>query len=587
MKKLVIFLILSVFILSGCDSVLTEQVYQRTNFIENDQDADAALAAVYNRMYQLDTDAKSANGTGLAEDYITIIEAAGVGQSDAQDRLGKNMPGGLIYSKAITSTNLAVNSIWINFFSAIAYANNVVDGLDHAPASVTPAVKNRVYGEALFLRALHYFNLVRMFGALPLYLKPATQIKDIPVRQPVSVIYRQIIADLKKSAELLPLVRSTEARSSKGSAYGLLAKVYLTAASMNKYGPKYTGSASNGESYNDLLGFDFVKDNKLYYDSARICCNAVTNTGQFSLVPDFMLQFTMEVGPYGKVSENGVKFSSESLFEVNAIRQRLYGSMIPCYYSPAGCGYSGSDWGGTRCTKYIFNEFYKAHCKGTSSDSIDYRLDVTFTGNSSGIIRKYYKGIPLPHDPMTLSKGGNDTTLICYPNPAADVSEKWPYLAKYQDVNSTYFNLNASNFIYLRYADVLLMQAEVENELNGPANAYQYVNQLMARARNGNLSIKRTYPLDWSGMTQDQFREAIWKERNYELMGECHQWYDLVRTGKYTTYIDAFNGYEGNPDAPNRFPGEIQMVNNPNNVLFPIPLNEINVNPKIIQNPGF
>jgi hypothetical protein len=582
MKKIVLILILGVNIFTSCDSILTENVYQRTNFIENDKDAESALAAVYNRMYQMDTNAKSSNGTGLAEDYILVMEAVGVGVSDAQDRLGKNMPGGLLHSKAINSTNLAINSVWINFYSAIAYANNVLDGLDHAPASVTTAVKSRVYGEALFLRSLHYFNLVRMFGALPLYLKPATQITEIPVRQPVSVIYRQIIADLKKSAELLPSVRSTEGRPSKGSAYGLLAKVYLTAASMNKYGTKY-----NEKFYNDLLGYDFVQNSSLYYDSTRIYCEEVTKIGQFSLVPDFMQQYTMQVGPYGKVSDNGMKFSSESLFEVNTIRQRLYGSMIPCYFSPAGSGYSGSDWGGTRCTKYIFNEFYKAHCKGSSPDSIDYRLDVTFNGGYSGIIRKYYKGIPLVHNPNTVIKNGNDTTIICYPNPAAEISEKWPYLAKYQDINATYVTQNQCNFIYLRYADVLLMQAEAENEINGPSNAYQYVNRLMSRARNGNIAIKRTYPLDWSGMTQDQFREAIWKERNFELLGECHQWYDLVRTGKYLSYIAAFNNFEGNPDAPYRYPGEVQMVSNPNNVLFPIPLNELNVNPKIIQNPGF
>ena len=559
---------LFVFLLSSCDSILKEQIFQRTTYIETDNDAESALASVYSRMITYE---------GLGQDYMFLVEGAGVGTSDAQDRAGKNMPDGMIHSKAITSTNGIIMEIWENHYTTIAYANNVLYGLDNAPAAVSSAVKTRVYGETLFLRSLHYFNLVRLFGGIPLYLKPTNLINEIPVRQPISVIYKQIISDLKNAADMLPSARSTNGRATKGSAYALLAKVYLTAASMNKYGTKplnYTYPIIG--DHGDLTKYDFVSDSKLYYDSVCIYCQKVTDLQQFGLVPDFMQQYCMMVSQSGKVSDTGFKFSIESLFEVNFTHDQKLGCMTPDYFAPAGSGYSGQDWGGTRCTKFIYDDFYNTHHDNTS---VDYRIDVTYLGGTTGIIRKYFKG-----SPIVLPNGTIDS-LITYPNAKAASTEKWPYLAKYQDINAPDYNRNATNFIYLRYADVLLMQAEAENEINGPSNAYQYVNLLMTRARNAN-GTPRSAPTDFANMTQDQFREAIWKERNFELMGEAHMWYDLVRTGKYITYIDGFNAYEfDNPD--NHFPGEVKMISNPNNVLFPIPLSEITINSKIIQNQGF
>jgi hypothetical protein len=108
----------------------------------------------------------------------------------------------------------------------------------------------------------------------------------------------------------------------------------------------------------------------------------------------------------------------------------------------------------------------------------------------------------------------------------------FPQLNKYGDLsyNGT---TTSRNLILFRYADILLLRAEVENELSGPANAYGYVNQLLLRARTTS-SGTTTQPANWDGTTvanQEDFRARILKEREYELNGEGHEWFDMRRRG--------------------------------------------------------
>jgi hypothetical protein len=125
------------------------------------------------------------------------------------------------------------------------------------------------------------------------------------------------------------------------------------------------------------------------------------------------------------------------------------------------------------------------------------------------------------------------------------------------------------------------MMAEAENELNGPTNAYQYINKLMERARNAN-GVSRTTPEDFANLTQDELRQAIWKERNFELLGECHMWFDLIRTGQYENAISHYIQYEYDPEPA----VQAIMTYYSRNVLFPIPSTEIFSNKLMTQNPG-
>lgn len=134
-----------------------------------------------------------------------------------------------------------------------------------------------------------------------------------------------------------------------------------------------------------------------------------------------------------------------------------------------------------------------------------------------------------------------------------------------------------NDWIILRYADVLLMYAEALNELDAAnvGTAITYVNQVRTRAGFSGAGLLQ--PI----MTQQELRLAIEAERRMELNVEGHRWFDLVRTGRA---IEVMNKHF--------IANNIKIGNNPvqidaHNLLFPIPITEINTNPIITQNPGY
>jgi hypothetical protein len=388
---------------------------------------------------------------------------------------------------------------------------------------------------------------------------------------------------------LLPKTQSLKGAATKGAAYGLLAKVYLTAASMKKHSGNTGGN------------FDFVPE-QAYYDSARLYCQRVTDLGVYKLVDDYMKQFPIQFAPNRTVTPAGFENSSESIFEIQFVNGSLrMGSGLPMQImptprqrwengkvvstlpdgtlAPATCGsgytYNDAGWGEFRVTKTFFDDFLLAH-RDTTNKQDDYRMDITFLGGPKGIVVSYKKGV-------LQTKVGD--TLFVYPynpRPAVDIAQRWPYLGKYQDYNGTATTQHGSNFIYLRYADVLLMQAEAENELNDNVSATTHLNMIMARARKADGTPRLT-PYDYSsGLSQDSLRKAIWNERGFELFGEAHFWFDQVRTGQYIKFLEHYNSYEYIV-RPER---EVPMAIDKRNMLFPIPYLEISRNDKITQNPG-
>ena len=143
----------------------------------------------------------------------------------------------------------------------------------------------------------------------------------------------------------------------------------------------------------------------------------------------------------------------------------------------------------------------------------------------------------------------------------------FPYMPKMwnlDQINSPRGN-HGDNKIIFRLADVYLMAAEAENELNGPAEAYQYINAVRERA----------YEPDqpYSGLSQQQLREAIYDERKWELGGEGHRRLDLIRWG---ILLDVVKSTEYRVYSP---ADNIQ----PHHVLLPIPAEELRLNPALLE----
>ena len=155
----------------------------------------------------------------------------------------------------------------------------------------------------------------------------------------------------------------------------------------------------------------------------------------------------------------------------------------------------------------------------------------------------------------------------------------YAHLNKYAD-GSFNGTTTSRNIILLRYAEVLLLRAEVENEINGPGAAFSYVNQVLSRARTTSTGTT-TEPADWNSTSiSDQmiFRERIMREREYELNGEGHEWFDMRRRGldRFQEQIDWHNASVVFYQSTNN--KDFIFENIENEMVLPIPLLEINGN---------
>ena len=126
------------------------------------------------------------------------------------------------------------------------------------------------------------------------------------------------------------------------------------------------------------------------------------------------------------------------------------------------------------------------------------------------------------------------------------------------------------DIIHLRYADVLLMYAEAQNEAVGPdQSVYDAINEIRDRVVMAHVA---------EGLSQDEMREVIRLERKVELAGEGHRWFDLKRWGIYNEVMQAV-------DEPGRGTGILKIPDH--QLIWPFPQTEIDINPNLDQNPGY
>ncbi|MBN8857337.1 MAG: RagB/SusD family nutrient uptake outer membrane protein [Sphingobacteriales bacterium] len=183
----------------------------------------------------------------------------------------------------LSTDNAITESIWNNHYVGVVRVNQILDRIDKLDAD--ESFKGRIKGEAKFLRALFYFNLVRIFGDVPLVTKVLNTIEESYAtgRTPKSEIYKQIVDDLKDASQHLPVsVTKEEGRATKGAALSLLGKVYLT-----------------------------IPD----FQNAKAVLEEVINMNQYQLLPDYTSLW--------KVAN---KNSKESIFEVQFKREASGGT---------------------------------------------------------------------------------------------------------------------------------------------------------------------------------------------------------------------------------------------------------------------
>ncbi len=376
----------------------------------------------------------------------------------------------------VAPTNSWTCSTWQNSYVAIQAANTVLNRIDNIPFS-DDTKKMNIKGEMYFLRGLHYFNLVRIFGGVPLVTQETQDPFDYfgQGRQSADEIYAQIIDDLNKAKEMAPSIASRFGQATKYAAHTLLGKVHLTLHA---------------------------------YDKARSELLEVKNSGNYSVLPVDKI--------FGVENEN----NAEVIFNVqfaSGINGNSMGSGMHQDFSPIGT-VSGAA-GFCLPTRELLNLYAPGDLRrdqwlALTDDGVPYSLKLT---------------------PST--------------GPPGD---------------------GPSDFIILRYSDVILMLAEIENQLdnqgdiNTDGTALYYLN--MIRSRSGVPAVTTT--------DKEQLAEAIATERRFELVTEGHRWWDLIRTGKAVETMNAWFKDQN-----------INLTVLERQLLMPIPQSQVDTDPSLVQNP--
>ena len=415
-----------------------------------------------------------------------------------------------------------INSLWNALYKGVETANEfifnlknsklyeekmkteIADGEDNGGV-VTEEVPNvtkltQMMGEAKVMRAMFYHELLSYWGDIPFTFKATYETNNLyPEVTDRQVVSDSLIADLRHAAEWMQSDKDATLdapeRISKEAAYAMIARLALQA-----------GGYSLNHDANDVNGYKMTRPSnyKEYYQIARDYAKKVIDAGGHSLNKSFRDVFVDECNHI-------VNKGDDAIFEI-----------------PFGKDYSGA-WG---------------YAQGPKSE-VDANNETDFSnqawGSTSGNVRttRFYRHM--------FKEGDARRDYVCgtwgYSNqglPAINFSytmynNKWSKLWNTVGLGKASTGNTGINFAYIRYADVLLMFAEADNEVNGAPTqeAIDAVNQVRRRAYNGvnyELTSAQT-------ATKEDFLKAVLDERKFEFAGENMRWKDLVRNNLYSEQI--------------------------------------------------
>lgn len=495
-KTIIIFITLIAVngIFYSCSEFLEENPTDRFvegNFYSDQYDAKAAVAAVYQALYniysrhmfllnELPADDEK-NGLGMPNQYLQNLEFL-----------------------RHTSENQFVREMWQRNYVGVARANTAINNIPGI--TMEESLKNRLIGEASFLRALFYFNLVRFWGDVPLVTVLESVEDALGPRTPKEQVYQQIITDLTFAENNLPVSYPTSetGRVTKGAAKILLGKVYLTMQE--------------------------------FQNSVSKLQEVVENEGTYGY------------GLHENFGDNWEKETENSIEMVLSIE----------YMDPPGTGNGAMVLQGP---KYSLPGGFGVLGLSNANEADIPTMDLY----SWFLDEDERKDETLKTDFISLKDGSVHVSSI-------------PIFVKYWEENEPVANQSDANIHIIRYSDALLMYAEALNETGQTVKAYDYLNRVRERAFNST-------DFNYSGLSQEEFRTAVLKERRLEFAMEGHRWFDLVRTGTFVERMTEQANYEASVAEPNKV--EIAQNVKAHMMLMPIPQREIDLNPALTQNPGW
>jgi starch-binding outer membrane protein, SusD/RagB family len=453
-------------------------------------------------------------GAGIFSSTWQMLEApTGTSGTETAQNSDLNNLYALVYDG---NTGHVINA-WNSLYRVIANANLV---LEKVPA-ITPMnadQKARILAEARFLRAWAYFHAVRMWGDVPLITKPQdTTTEDfLPARTAQAQVYDLIVADLLE-AEKAPLAwMNLNGRVGLGAVKAQLAKVYLT-----------------------MAGFPLSKGATHYKLAADEALEVVTYA---NANPTVIGLFPTYLNVHDERLENRVEHLFSLQYNV-AVAGNPMENMYPNFKPVTFAGQGGT--GSSVPVPAFYNSFETDDLRAKDQEGWFY---TTYFTNGNGA--RFNLGAPYIFKHFNFVSSGIEGVAGTRNN-----------------------NLNVPQ---IRYAEVLLIHAEAQNELGAPTQA-AYNSYKLIRDR-----AKLTTPA-LGTFTQATFREAVWRERWYELCYEQITWYDMVRLRRsFVPATKTFVNFVGatSPASNARYEEK--------HLLFPVPKPELLNNPNLkTQNPGY
>ncbi|MBB5437742.1 hypothetical protein HDC92_001416 [Pedobacter sp. AK017] len=523
---------------TSCKKWLEEKptsYYAADTFFKDANEAKMAVLGIYESMsnnntygfymslvFDIDSDIAQMDGTGLSNDPRVAAHYA------------------------MTPVHIYVAACWQLLYKGIDRANLVIERIPEMDLykNGTDAQKKdlaRLLAEAKFLRGQYYFDLIRLFGDVPMKLKPtaATDNLQLP-RTDRELVYDQVFKDMNEAIPDLPWAsqKPVDERISKGAAKGMLARAALYRAG---YSLRANELMERPAKYKDYYAIT-LKETKEVMESGEHILNS----------------------SYEQIFRNHCKLilePKESMYEVALYN--LDGGL-------ANSGVIGTWNAPVAADKNPYgraNSFYKTTALFQKSYATgDLRRDVA--------VGTYQLDVNAAKIEFT---GTNDSKWA---------PGKWR--RDWQNTGPKDLNNTDINWTLLRYSDILLMRAEAENEINeGPnSDAYLAVNMVRRRGFGKPLTTVNAAVDLPAGLNKDTFLAKLQTERAYELCFEGTRKSDLIRWNILGPSLRAAQAALKVYRAAYPYVAGTNFVDNKHE-LYPIPQGERDLNPKLSQNPKY
>ncbi len=495
------------------------------------------------------------------------------GEATADDVLGtdeglSSQMGQLVLFRFNTS-NTWIRQRWEVNYKGIHRANQVIANIDRVGISTTSYYAYQgirwIYGQAKFLRALYYFNLVKTYGGVP--IRPEVESVDnlVVPRSTREETYAYIERDLREAAIMLPVAYSTAemGKATKGAAIALLMKVLLYQAKPGVPSAKWEEIVRLGE---------YLVDNKqltmgevLRYDGSEEWEH---------------LRERLWFKPQNLNTEGDPYETADTRLDP---ADNVYSLEYKDYYGTALHG--GDRWAyvyqwyadGEFCKGSVFEVVFKESADGSYGDTNEgagiehFDVGTTAMYSTNELVNKIF-GSDIRKDYIIHHQGSTPDGEMWQGGEGRFVSLKW-YTPKKD--KPKFAGDNGRNRRLIRYADVVLQYAEALNECGEREAALQNLNKCKAQVNTINGSTK-LYVAGSYGFIRDQ----IYDERHMELAFEWDRFFDLVRQGRAADVLHTFGRNRPNSRGVSFRAGV--------NEVFPIPQSEIDVSNGVVeQNPGY